>query len=430
MMWLLLACAPASPDLGDDPAPHDLTWHGTIAPIVSEHCASCHTDGGIAPFALDTYATAAPMASAMAGAVEAGTMPPWGATDTDTCTPRFGWKGDPRLSADETEALRAWADAGAPEGDPDDAAEVPDPPATELSGVSQTLTPDQPYVTSGDDDQYVCFSLDPGVTSTSLLTGVQVVPGNTSVVHHVLVFTDPTGASAALAGADGSYPCFGGPGAEGQLLDVWVPGAGPFETPDRSGMVVQAGSRIVMQVHYHPAGATAEDTTSIDLRWGTSWPSSITLLTLLGNAYSAATGLASDPDDRYGVPEFRIPAGSASHTEEMSVTLTGLPTVQLFMVGTHMHTVGRDMQIDLVHANPQGDEPARECLLETPAWDFNWQRFYTYDAAIGSGVEVRDGDELQLRCEYDNTGNADDVYLGESTTDEMCLGMFGIVYEL
>jgi hypothetical protein len=396
------------------------------------------------PGRLDSYDVAAPMAQSMAGAIESGAMPPWGAQDTETCTPRFGWKGDLRLSADEKAILRAWADGGAPEGDPDDAVTLPEPPNLTLDRVDQDLTPLRPYTTGGTEDEYVCFSIDPGLTDDTWLTGVQVEPGNGQVVHHVLVFVDTTGESAALAGEDGQYDCFGGVD-DAQLAMVWVPGATAFEVPEGSAMQVPAGSRYVLQVHYHPGGlAAAEDLTHVQLRYQSSWPSSLTYLTLLGNAFSAETGLHDDPDDRYGFPEFRIPAGSPDHVESMSAPLTGLPDLALFLVGTHMHYVGVDMQINLVHGDPQGDEPDEECLLQTPAWDFDWQRSYVYDAPIGEGVMVRGTDTLEMWCRYDNTldnpgvlrsledaglDEPQDVYLGEATTDEMCLGMFGVVYE-
>ena len=36
--------------------------------------------------------------------------------------------------------------------------------------------------------------------------------GNPQIVHHALVFADPTGQSRAKSDANGSYDCFGGPG--------------------------------------------------------------------------------------------------------------------------------------------------------------------------------------------------------------------------
>jgi hypothetical protein len=117
---------------------------------------------------------------------------------------------------------------------------------------------------------------------------------------------------------------------------------------------------------------------------------------------------------------------------------------RLWAVGTHMHYVGTDMRIGIARANP-GDEPAEECLLETPRWDFNWQRGYLYDAPISQAPTARAGDIFNLRCTYDNsTQNAfvsnalfeqgltepRDVVLGEQTLDEMCLGVFGMAQKV
>ena len=48
----------------------------------------------------------------------AGEMPPFSAQDTAECTPRFGWRDDPRLTADELAILKAWADNDAPDMTP------------------------------------------------------------------------------------------------------------------------------------------------------------------------------------------------------------------------------------------------------------------------------------------------------------------------
>ena len=80
--------------------------------------------------------------------------------------------------------------------------------------------------------------------------------------------------------------------------------------------------------------------------------------------------------------------------------------------------------------------------MQTPHWDFNWQRGYSYDAPLDEVPVLRGGDTLHLRCTYDNTLDnpgvrqalADagldapqDVYLGETTLDEMCLGVLVLV---
>lgn len=115
MLLLAFACATPSPDDLDSAgtaADTDVAWYGDVEPIVTASCTSCHVAGGLGGFPLDSYAAAAPMAEAIASAVEARRMPTWKAEDG--CN---DYRGDPSLSADSIARLRAWADAGAPEGD-------------------------------------------------------------------------------------------------------------------------------------------------------------------------------------------------------------------------------------------------------------------------------------------------------------------------
>lgn len=439
LLLLLPACLTETPLPAETP-----TWNAEVAPIVAEHCGSCHVAGGIAPFPLESYADAAPMAASLAAAVEAGTMPPWGAETTEECAPRYGFSDDPRLSEDEKAVLAAWAEGGAPEGETA-LADLPEAPDLALADPDQTLTPDTAYVTSGDADEFVCFALDPGLTEDAWITGLQVVAGNEAVVHHVLAFADPGRASEELVGSDGTYDCFGGPGfGDTALLGAWAPGAFPFEAPETTGIPVAAGSLIVMQIHYHPGGEVADpDVTSLEVRWADAPPERDAVLALLGNASSRNEGLKRGPNDSTIQPEFVIPANVGDHTEtiELDVDADSGP-YDVFAAGTHMHYIGTDMLIEVDHAAPTADEPSTECFVQTPRWDFNWQRAYKYDAPLDALPQIRGGDTLRMRCTYDNTldnpgtraaledAGLDapiDVLLGESTLDEMCLGVFGIV---
>lgn len=244
---------------------------------------------------------------------------------------------------------------------------------------------------------------------------------------------------------EGSYDCFGGSGVSGSaLLGAWAPGAFPFEAPDGTAIRVPAGARLVVQIHYHPAGEVAElDRTAVQLRWAEAAPEREALLALLGNASTRGEGLLRGPNDQGANPEFRIPAGVADHVEtiEYAVPEEDGPYA-IFSAGTHMHYVGVDMLIEVDHAAPTADEGATECLVQTPRWDFEWQRAYSYDAPLDQVPTLRGGDTIRLRCTYDNTldnpgtrvaledaglDEPVDVYLGEETLDEMCLGVFGIV---
>jgi len=418
----------------------DPTWHQDVAPIVAENCAGCHTDGKIAPFTLDTYAQVAPIADWLATTTEAGTMPPWGAQDTDECDPPAAWKHDRRLTEDQIATLRAWADAGAPEGDPATAADLPNPVVDKLTGETRNLEPEAAYVTSGTEDEFICFVLDPGNDAPDWMTGLQVNPGNQQVVHHALIFTDATAASADLADEDGKFECFGSPGiGEYELVGAWAPGAAPMETPTGAAMLLAADGLLVMQIHYHPVGEVADpDVTTIDIRTQPTFPGTRATMALVGNARNANQGLMAGPNDAGDEPEFRIPAGARGHTETIRIPVDD--TYPVWAAGTHMHYVGTDMKISL--EKPDGSE---QCLVQTPAWDFNWQRWYDYDAPLADVPTIEPGDTLVLRCTYDNSLDNPfvrealqqqgmdapaDVLLGDETLDEMCLGVFGVAIEL
>jgi hypothetical protein len=213
-------------------------------------------------------------------------------------------------------------------------------------------------------------------------------------------------------------------------------------------MRVTKGSRIVLSVHYHPTGAEERDnSTSLDLSLYPGLPTYVGMLALLGNVGSAGGGLLPGPNDPDGVPEFKIPAGAVDHTEEMLISLDGndIPELRVFGVATHMHYVGTDMMVGVQHAQPTGEETEAECLLQTPRWDFQWQRLYSYDTELEDVPRVRPGDKVYLRCNYNNSmsnpfvakalaeqgfSEPQDVTLGEATLDEMCLGVFGVAVKL
>jgi hypothetical protein len=170
-----------------------------------------------------------------------------------------GWEGDERLSEDEKALLAAWAAAGDPEGDPTTAVPLPSPDIPTIDADLE-VAPATHYTTSGDVDQIVCRTLDPGLEQKVWVTGVEVQADNLSVVHHVVVYVDPHAESAARADEDGTYDCFSTADvSDAMAIAVWVPGAFPTIPPEGSGFPVTAGSRLVLQMHYHPAGWTGAD---------------------------------------------------------------------------------------------------------------------------------------------------------------------------
>jgi hypothetical protein len=445
-----LGCGAAGPsdEPGDpaDAAPvYRATWHRDVQPIVARHCQVCHAEGGIAPFALTAYDEAALLAPRLLQEVEAGVMPPWAAVSDDDCAPRLPWRDDPRLDDDELELLRAWVEDGAPAGDPDDAPDPEPVPDPHLTGITETLVPATPFVTSGASDQLVCFAIGVPSDHPRWLTGVEFTPQNLAVVHHALLYLVPPEGVAtleALAGPEGRYDCFSDIAPGAALAGVWVPGSTPISLPSGTGFPVPAGSRYALQVHYHPAGETNDpDATRVDLRMTDTAPAWNMSYVGAGNA-TAAPQLLPGPNDR-DVVEFRVPAGVGDHTETMEIALDvpGTLDVPLISVFPHMHYLGVDFELTIERATPERGQVASECLVKS-AWNFDWQQTYHYDAIGDALPTLGDGDLIRLTCRYDNTlenafvtralAEQDlwapiDVGFGLETLDEMCGISFGVL---
>jgi hypothetical protein len=102
-------------------APSETTFTKHIAPILQRSCQQCHRPDGGAPMPLITYEQVRPWARSMKNRTglgpRAGVMPPWFVEKNIGIQ---GFKHDPSLSEVEIAAIAAWADTGAPRGNPAD----------------------------------------------------------------------------------------------------------------------------------------------------------------------------------------------------------------------------------------------------------------------------------------------------------------------
>ncbi len=429
---------------GDDQPAAKTTWFQDVAPIVGEHCMGCHQADGIAPFELTTYEAAVEHGAMMVDAVDRGIMPPFDAREEADCTPRHGWQDDPRLTAEEKETIRSWVDTGFAKGT-DVAIDIPDVP--QLENISQTLTPATGYVTSGTRDEFMCFVLDPGNVTLKWITGLQVRPGNDLVVHHAVITQVEEAEGNSLIAQHGvgtAFQCDQTPG--NFVMNVWTPGNQPMRTPSELAIPLGPRNKVVMQIHYHPAGGThTPDVTKIDLQYSSVWPRKMYFVTAIGNEVTAPN-LEPGPGDA-GFPRFMIPANSPDHTERMFrdiTTLGALTNVKLYSVNPHMHLVGTHINSKILRPAARGNEPQSECLANG-GWNFDWQRTYTYDAPIDELPSIEVGDRISVTCAWNNTMDNPfvermlhdsnlppqpiDITLGEQTTNEMCLEIFGIAVD-
>src|SRR5512140_3626605 len=111
------------------------TYSKNVAKILNERCVECHRAGEVAPMAFTNYKEVRPWAKSIRERVAVRAMPPW------LADPAHGdFKNDRRLSAQEIETISAWANAGAPEGNPADL-----PPAPTFETGWNIGKPDQTF---------------------------------------------------------------------------------------------------------------------------------------------------------------------------------------------------------------------------------------------------------------------------------------------
>ena len=324
-------------------------------------------------------------------------------------------------------------------------------------------SPYAPHADRGTDD-YHCFLVDPHVTSTSFITGVQFQPGNAKVVHHAILFRVTREQVAAAQHRDSAYPgqgwsCFSGTGVAEDSTDpvaslnaapwlaAWAPGGHEQLAAKGVGVQVAPGTQIVLQIHYNLRAGHGPDQTKVRLRLAPAGSTLKPLTTMLlpapvelpclpgqqGALCDRASALR-DLAARFGPSSYAVVAGlqllcdgsltapKASPTQHCDRRITE-PAVIRAAAG-HMHLLGRSISIVLDPGTPR-----QKTILDIPVWDFDNQSAHN----LSTPIAVRPGDTVRVTCTHDaklrqlvpELQDLPNRYVmwGEGTTDEMCLGI-------
>lgn len=367
-----------------------VTYSNQVSRILQKHCVECHRPGEIAPFSLTDYHEVAGWADMIVEVTQTRQMPPWHAS------PDFGhFVNDRRISDEESEILRLWAAAGAPQGN---LAELP-PPVQYTEGWQLPKAPDQivwmaetPYSVPADGTvKYQYFTVDPGFEEDKWVTAGEIIPGNRAVVHHVIVF---------MTSNNKMFD------EEQQMVLAYVPGMRTAPLPKGMAKRIPKGSKLVFQMHYTPNGTAGEDRTQLGLVFAK--PEEIT--------HEVRTAVAGNR--RFKIEPMKDDQAFESRPVNMPVDF------QLLSLSPHMHVRGKSFRYELT--TPDGKT---ETLLDVPHYDFNWQTAYRL-------TEPRDlpkGSKLVAYASFDNSPNnpanpdpTKTVTWGEQSWDEMLLGYFDI----
>ncbi len=303
-------------------------------------------------------------------------------------------------------------------------------------------------------DDYRCFLLDPGLDKDAFITGIDVLPGNEDVVHHVILFRVPPESIGVAVAKDGQdegegWSCFGGTGLDsGASLDsapwlgAWAPGGGEGMMAKDVGIPLEAGSQVIMQVHYNLLAGQEPDVSAARLRLASGDKDLAPLQTMLLPAPVELPCRAAHDDgplcDREAaVADNEQRFGPAAQTANYLHMLCGSyeagpvqhcdrrvkEKTTIRAVAGHMHLLGRTIRIQVDPGTPQA-----RTVLDIPVWNFDDQGSRPIDP-----VHLVPGDTVRVTCRHDQSlrdmlpafDGQEERYVvwGEGTTDEMCLGM-------
>lgn len=384
--WAVSGCS------GSTESKEEVLYHEDVEPILQANCVGCHRTGGIAPFSLETYEDALPVRDSIKAATADRRMPPWNPDNSGSCNT---YENARWLSDDEIARIGAWADGGGPEGNPANApTPQPSPTPIRVDAVAEMSVSYTPSTAVS--DEYRCFVVDPGIPSTRYVTAHSVLPGDDRVVHHVVFFAlDSAGEAQAVAldaqDSPEGYPCVGGSLVDGaRQIGTWAPGEAASRFPAGTGIRLDGGRRMVMQLHYNTQQGTFPDRTRIELELEQSV------------AREAAVYAVANTD-------LYLPPGEPSITSSLEVDVPAAATVH--GIFPHMHGLGRTLRAEYDRAG------ATNCMMDVPRWDWNWQGTAFFEAP----VSLLPGDVVRLSCNYDTQGQTDVTTWGEGTEDEMCV---------
>ena len=388
---------PAMAQLDETP----VSYSEDIAPMLVEKCSNCHRDMGIAPFAMDSHLMIQGWAPMIREVVLTKRMPP-GQID-----PHIGDVMIERhLAPEQLRKLVHWIDAGAQRDvGPDPLAEVDWPETKWPLGEPDALVriPPQEVPATGV-MEYIWVDSGFAFERDAWVKGADLIPGDRSVVHHILARAVPPGVAGPQIGICPT-PCEtgqgddGGPDQEGINLPAYIPGNNARFFEENTGQFVPAGSRMVFQMHYTTNGRATVDASEFGV-------------------YFYEDGFEPTEELINGgmlANDFMIPPNAGDHEVVRARVIPQDAEVISFY--PHMHVRGKRMKWTAIY--PDG---TREPLLSVPNYDFNWQMTYS----LAEPKFVPAGTTILVEGAFDNSltnpanpDPTDTVTWGDQSWEEM-----------
>lgn len=379
-------------------APFTPTFSRDIAPILSARCASCHREGGAAPFALTSFEDVSSRSATVARVVATREMPPWLPTQGAET-----FAGARVLSAAERDVILRWIEQGALPDASRPRETVLQP--TERGPADLVVQAAEPYLlAAGGPDLFRNFVLRVPIDRTRYVRTATIRAGSTRVVHHASLGVDASRTARRFdamddqAGFDGMLT--GGVQSPPGHFIGWAPGKSSQISPPGLAWRLDPGVDLVLQVHMMPGDTPELVQPSVAFEFTDEAPRERAVLIRLGSTV------------------IDIPPGARSHVVEDTFDLPS--DVRVLAISPHAHYRARE--ITSVAMLPDG---RRVPLITIPAWNFRWQDDYRYATPLVLPAQTR----ITTRVTYDNSAPSDAhvhprptnrrVVYGGGTSDEM-----------
>lgn len=376
-------------------------YYENIAGIFNNRCISCHNQYGHVD--LRGYTNSVNNAPSTLAYLQTGYMPPW---PPDTTYTRF--THERLITTQEKNNIINWINGGMLY---QDTTQAPQPAAYtkyKLSGTPSLVLQIPTFTSNATNaDAYNCFALPSGLTQDVYLRAFEIVPGDPTIVHHVVVNIDTT----ATINSDLSGGCYTEPGQFS--IGGYAPGGEPLIFPGvaplKLGMRIKAGSKVILQIHYPKGTGGHVDSTQIRMYFypaGTTGIRPLYAKTWLQNWSMAINANAT------ATYTAQYPSNSSTLGSDLSI----------YSCFPHSHNICTKITNWADSAGGTHTIP----LVRINTWDFNWQGYYTYH----NMVKVPKGYKVRSSHFYDNTTNNPTnpnpvtVYAGTSTSDEMLFDAF------
>ena len=383
-----LGCIVNFPERERREAHAKISYTERIAPLIADRCASCHRDGGVAPWSMNNYDKVRGFAPMIREAIRTRRMPPWHAD------PHYGsFVGDRSISNEDAKTLVHWIEAGAPRGKGPDPLARLDTKWSEWTLGKPDLIVEVPAYdvpASGVVSYQYPLARNP-LGRDAWIRAIEILPGDRSVVHHVLAGIDDPGNGERRA-------------IRGQIgeLGGYAPGKNAALYPADTGVFLRKEANFRFQMHYTPNGKAITDVTRVGYYFYEKPPK---------HALEMAMILDTS---------LEIPAHAKAHAQSLEQVFEH--DVMLYSLLPHAHLRGSAARFTAHY--PDGTE---EILLSVPKYDFNWQPLYV----LNPSKLIPAGTRIVLDMTWDNSAqnpaNPDPnkvVRWGDQTWEEMNVGWF------